>query len=188
MRRFLAIVFTQHLANGELSRLGLVVEAVYLAGAILCVRSAVVAQRHERGDTHDRSAWWVLAALLAILGLNKWLDAQTLLIRFGRAAAQAQGWSQYDRTVQALCVVLFTILASAGIILCLVKWRWFLRERPLVCIGMVLLFLFLILRDASINHVDERLHLNLHDDSWGWILELLATACFAWSAASRKPR
>lgn len=186
MCRLLAIVFTQHLVNGDLSRLGWVVAAVYVIGGLFCVRAGMVVQQRGPRNSGKQVPWWGLAGILLFLGINKGLDAQTLLIHLGRAASQPTGWSHGERTVQIIFVALFTIAAMALAVACLVKWGWFFKEQRMVCAGAALLFLFVVVRDATINHVDERLHLNFHDDHWGWVLEVLATACVAWSAARVK--
>jgi MFS family permease len=182
----LAIEFTQHLDNGNLSLLGWIVAVAYVLGAVFCVRAGLVTQQHGRRHSNKEQPWWGLAAVLLFLGVNKWLDLQTVLIGLGRAASRTEGWPQSGRAVQVVFVVLFTLAILAAAIACLTKWGWFLKKHPGVCAGVALLFLFLVVRDATINHVDELLHVSLYDDSWGWILELLATTCFAWSAAHAK--
>jgi hypothetical protein len=186
MCRLVAIVFTQHLANGDLSRLGWAVAAVYVIGGVFCVRAGMVVQQPGPRNSSKQVPWWALAGVLLFLGINKGIDVQTLLIHLGRVASQTGGWSQYQRTVQVAFVVLFTLAALVAGVACLAKWRWFFKEQPMVCAGAALLCLFVVVRDATINHVDERLHLNFHDDHWGWVLEIFATTCFAWSAARVK--
>jgi hypothetical protein len=182
MCRLLAIEFTQHLDNGNLSPLGWVVAVVYVIGAVFCAQAGLVTQQHGRARSDKQQPWWGLAVVLLFLGLNKWLNLQTWLINLGSAVSQSEGWSQYGHAVRVGFVVLFTLAVLTATIACLVKWGWFFKQQPLVGTGVALLFLFIVVRAATINHIDDLLHVNLHDDYWGWILELLATTCFAWSA------
>ena len=76
MCRLLAIVFTQHLANGDVSRLGWAVAAVYVIGGVFCVRAAMVVQQHGPRNSGTQVPWWGLAGVLLLLGINKGLDVQ----------------------------------------------------------------------------------------------------------------
>jgi hypothetical protein len=184
MCQLLAIEFIQHLGSkGDLSPLGWAVATAYVIGAAFCARAGLVTQQHGRCDSDKHPPWWGLAGVLLFLGINKGLNLQTWLIGLGRAASRTEGWSRYERTVKVVFVVLFTLATLAVVVACLTKWGWFFKQQRAVSAGVALLFVFVVVRAATINKVDELLHVNLYDNSWGWILELLATACFAWSAA-----
>jgi hypothetical protein len=132
--------------------------------------------------------WIIIAALLLFLGINKWLDLQTLLMHLGRAATRTTHWYKHRRAAQTVFVMFFTLVVLAALASGLRKWRRFCTENRLALVGIVMLFLFILVRAATINHVSKRLHLNLYDDRWGWILEVLATACFVLSATRMKAR
>jgi len=183
-----AIVFAQHSDNGHLTPLGWAVAVVYGLGALCCARAGRVTQQDGRRCPDKQQPWWFLAATLLFLGINKLLNLQTTLINLGRAAARTWGWYQYRRAAQAVFAVLFTLALLAVFAALLKKWRWFVKERPLVQTGVLLLLLFVVIRAFALNHVEELLHLHLHDDNWGWTLELLATACFAWYTTQVKAR
>jgi hypothetical protein len=183
-----AIVFTQHLDNGQLTPVGWAVAVAYGLGALCCARAGWVTQPDGRRCSGKQQPWWLLAAILLFLGINKLLNLQTTLINLGRAAARTEGWYQYRRVAQTVFAVLFTMALLSVFAALLKKWRWFVKERPLVQTGVLLLLLFVVIRAFALNHVEELLHLNLHDNNWGWALELLATACFAWSATQVKVR
>ena len=177
-----AIVFAQHSDNGDLTPVGWAVAVVYMLGALCCARASIVARHDGRCCAGKQQPWWLLASILLFLGINKLLNLQTTLIKLGRAAARTEGWYQYRRVAQTVFAVLFTLVLLAVFAVLLKKWRWFVKERPLVQTGVLLLLLFVVIRAFALNHVEELLQLNLHDDNWGWTLELLASACFAWSA------
>ena len=161
---------------------------VYVLGALCCVRAGKVTQQDRRRCSDKQQPWWVMAAALLFLGINKQLNLQTWLIDLGRATARTEGWYQYRRTAQVVFVVLFTLAMFAALTACLKKWGWFLNEQPWVQYGVLLFLLFVVVRASTINHIEERLHLRLYDGYWAWTLELLATACFAWSATQVKAR
>jgi len=184
----LAIVFTQHGDNGELTPIGWTVAVVYVVGALFCARAGIVS--HQEADRHpdNQAPWSILAIVLLFLGINKKLDLQSLLIHAGHASARADGWDQYRWLAQAVFVVLFTLAVFAALAACVKKWRRFANDQPLILTGVLLLVLFVVVRASTISHVSERFHIRFYDEYWGWILELLATACFAWSAAHAKAK
>jgi len=184
----LAIVFAQHGVNGELTPVGWTVAGVYVVGALFCARAGIVS--HQDGDRrpNNQAPWSLLAAVLLLLGINKKLDLQSLLIHAGRASARAEGWDQYRRLAQAVFVMLFTLTVFAALAACLRKWRRFVNEHPLILAGILLLVLFVVVRASTLSHVDERFHVRFYDEYWGWILESVATVCFAWSAAQARAR
>ena len=173
---------TWHWGYDDSSLVGWTVTAAYLFAAGLCAQAGLRMRRASGNSAGQYQPWWFLAAVLLFLGLNKQLDLQTLLINAGRGMARAEGWFGYRRIVQAAFVVLFTLALVAGLVACVTKWRPFFRERPLVLAGLLSLLLLVVIRASGFNHVEELLHLDLHDDSWGWALELGGTVCVAWPA------
>jgi hypothetical protein len=184
----LGFAIAQHLDNGDLTLLGWTTAAVYMVGALLCARAGMVTGQAAGHRADKREPWRVLTTLLLFLGINKKLNLQTLLIGLGRAGAWSGGWYQHRREVQAVFVLLFTLVLLAALMASLRRWRWFLKEHPLVLAGVLLLFLFIAVRASNFNHVEQLLHLNLYDDYWGWILEWGGTACLGLSAAQVKAR
>jgi hypothetical protein len=91
---------------------------------------------------------------MLVLGLNKQLDFQTLLIELGREIANRDGWYAQRRVIQAVfvfgCVVV--ISATAAYICYFVKNR--LRQCGLACAGLLLLLAFIVIRAANIHHAD----------------------------------
>ena len=181
-----ALAIIWHSNSGYPTLPAWVMAGAYVIGALFCARAGIVTRQAHRPD--KLNPWWGLTILLLFLGINKLVALQTLLIELGRAAARTEGWYQYRRVAQAVFVVLFTVLLLITFAVCLKKWRWFLKQQPLVLAGVLLLFVFVVVRVSAFNHVESLLHLNLHDDDWGWIIELGGIACLAWSAAQVKAR
>ena len=92
--------------GGDPTVLAWSITAAYLATAGLCFRRARVEPSPTAGP------WWLLASGTLLLGLNKELDLQTVIIGVGRSAAMAEGWYGARRVVQ-LSFLMFLFLGTA---------------------------------------------------------------------------
>jgi hypothetical protein len=173
------LIWTPHWDNPTL--VGWSVVAAYLIGAAFCGRAAWIAR-----NTPERRAsflfWSLLAALLLFLGVNKQLDLQTLLIVLGRRAAVAGGWYEHRRVIQAGFSAVFALAVAAAVFIFAARAKAFFSENRLALTGLVILAVFVSLRAASINHVNEWFKVNLYDDKWCWILEICGSFLLARSA------
>jgi hypothetical protein len=166
--------------------LGWTVAAVYIGAALCCGRAAL----KSRGASARSFAaiWWVLAAGLIFLGINKQLNLQTLMIVVGRNVASAGHWYGARRRVQ----LIFSAVFAAGC-LGLLAWFWwrgrrFFRENQPALAGVIVLALFVALRAATINHTDQFLGISLKDDHWAWVLEITGSALIGIGAMrARRP-
>lgn len=157
-----------HPGIGDPSLLGWATVAAYAVAACLCgiaARRALGIGRTvaslapvEAANQRALAAFWLGAcALLALLGVNKQLDLQSLLTQVGRDLALAQGWYQGRHRVQAAFVAGLAALGALGG----VAIAWWLRRvivrvaGPLL--GLAVLTTFVVVRAASFHHVDLRL-------------------------------
>jgi hypothetical protein len=89
--------------------------------------------------------WYLFSAVTLVLGLNKQLDLQNLLLDFARGAALTEGWYPLRRTFQK---VFFGLLAAgtitAGIWL-LLRHYVVLRQHRLFVTGLTLVILYAVL-------------------------------------------
>jgi hypothetical protein len=99
-----------HLA-GHLTALGWITFALYMIAALLSFRAAAVS-RFKNSDAMDR-IWIWLGAILAVLGLNKQLDLQTLLIELGRQIARTGRLYDYRLELHALFFLGFVLVSIA---------------------------------------------------------------------------
>ena len=103
----------------------------------------------------ERQFWTCLALLLAMLCVNKQLDLQTLLTQIVRSVARAQGWYAGRRTYQLAFIGAFAAMMFVGMIGLAIRFR---RSPPvlwLAVLGISLQGLFVVMRAASMHHVDE---------------------------------
>jgi ABC-type Fe3+-siderophore transport system permease subunit len=150
--------------------IGWTVVAVYLGAAACCAWAAL----KSRGDETRPFApvWWLLAAGLIFLGINKQLNLQTLMIVIGRNVSFAENWYAARRRIQLIFSAIFAALCLGALAWFSWRHRQFFRENQLVLAGVIVLALFVVLRAATINHTDRFLRLNLKAARWAWVLEI----------------
>jgi hypothetical protein len=97
--------------------------------------------------------WVLLSVGVTGLGINKQLDFQTLFMEAGRRIAISEGLIAYRRFLETS---FFAIVFITGIFMAAVLWKLARRltkaERQ-VLVGTALLFGFVLLRVAKIEHV-----------------------------------
>src|SRR5436305_2414544 len=69
----------------------------YLVAAGLCIYAWSIERNNRRRVAP--AFWLVLGILMAMLGVNKQLNFQTLLGEIGRDAAEQEGWYERRRTI-----------------------------------------------------------------------------------------
>jgi hypothetical protein len=124
-------------------------------GYLLAAAACFFAWRLEQRSPHRRVPrfWLVLGILLALLGINKQLNLQTLLGDVGRNAAEVQGWYEHRRTVQKLFVI-GAGLVGLGVLGGLTWWvRRDWRRYLLGIAGLALAGLYAAVRAATFNHM-----------------------------------
>lgn len=176
-----------HLGFNDSDIAGWAIFIGYLAASGLCVMAARRVEQPDKPGSKGRAGlfWRSAAILLALLGVNKQLDLQTLLTDIGRQAAKSGGWYGQHRPVQAvfvagLCVVGIVALVAAGVLM---------RRRSLMPIwvamaGVIVLGCFVLVRAASFHHVDQMLGMNLAGLRLQWLIEATGIALIAASAVS----
>lgn len=160
---------------GDPSFLGWLTVFGYFLASFLCARAA-------QGDVGSANLWRVLALALAVLGINKQLDLQSLLTAIGRELARTGGWYDQRRQIQRLFVLaigLLAILLSAVTAMLLKGRSGHIRAASA---GFVLLAAFVCVRAASFHHVDRFLKSAIFGARFNWILEFGGIAIIALAA------
>jgi len=130
--------------------------------------------RHDWDGTPTLTRpWMMLGTLLMLLGINQQLDLQTLMIQAGRELASAQGWYEHRRLVQKIFFGAFALALTASTVVLVFQWRGFLIKNRWVTMGLMVLLGFILMRAASINHLQADSLEAASEESWEDFVELI---------------
>jgi len=93
--------------------------------------------------------WGGLTLLLVALGINKQLDLQSSLTEILRDLAKEHGWYEQRRMVQMFFVALMGLCVPLMFIMLRVAFLQSWKRFKTIWIGIVLLFIFIVIRAAS---------------------------------------
>lgn len=136
---------------GDPTVLGWVTTVGYFVAAGLCVAYALRAEKVSPAVRFDRHRlfWWGLAIFMLLMGFNKQLDLQILVLQVGRKMAVEQGWFSERDAVRKAIIMGF---AFTGLVLtawlgwtCRRVWRRYI----LAVSGMALLIIFILIRASG---------------------------------------
>ncbi len=97
--------------------------------------------------------WSYIVGFLILMGINKQLDFQILIKIVVKMSAEAYGWFEYRRLVQAYFAKgIVLIVCVAGISL-LYRTRHVLKQSLVELTGCAILLGFALIRTSSINHI-----------------------------------
>lgn len=162
---------------GDPTPVAWVVVGVYVLAIVAALRNLVAARRSGQ----PAEFWGLLTVMLLLLGVNKQLDLQVWLTEAGRDLARSQGWYERRRIVQwAFVAVLLTAMVFS-ILRVRERWADLWHQYRLVCAGVCLLLVFVFLRAASFQHVDELLGVQFGGGRTTKALEPLALLLIAWA-------
>ena len=154
-------------------------------------RSLSTTEPHESHDQRSMKQLWLLFAItMVLLGINKQLDLQTLLIQKVRNQAYTHGWYSDRRRYQVGFIAVILAL-GVGATVGLALWlRRVLRRVVLAIAGMGMLVLFVAIRAASFHYVDRALSLGGRVRA-NWIIELsglglIILAALQWQYTDRR--
>lgn len=171
-----------HIGIGDPDLLGWSITLGYLSGAAL---SFLRARQYVGSDAGRHELFWFLiAAFLFLMGLNKQLDLQTAVFEAGRETALHFGWYGYRRqVVTGFISLLFAWGMASQAWLYSVLTRFDRREK-LALLGLGVLFVFVAVRAAYFQHIDfftnndailaQRIH---------WMMEITGILCIAIAAS-----
>ena len=162
---------------GDPSFMGWFTVICYFFSSALCFRAA-------GSDPRGGSLWLSLGLMLALLGINKQLDLQTLLTQIGRDFARADHWYDRRREVQQLFVV--TTAVAAILSAAAVAWAFRNQSRPrrIAVAGFVMLVAFVCIRAASFHHIDAFLKSTVLGARFNWILEIGGIGVVTYASSS----
>lgn len=160
-----------------------IITAAYFLAAILCVRTML----HSRA-AEERSLWLLAAVALVLLGVNKQLDLQVMLLDLARDMSLRQGWHEARRTVQwaSYGLALALVMATGWWLLRRLKHRR--RSLQTAYAGLAVVCLYVFLRMAKFQHVVFPDTQTPEGPGWLAAIELAGiaiTGIAAWLAARR---
>ena len=163
---------------------GWLTTAAYMVSAGLCWSCAKKIRGLSTNEGgHHRWMWWVLAAVMLLLGINKQLDLQTPFIAFCKQLAIAEGWYHHRQVarwgfIAGLGTAGFVILALLLVALCHGGWR----QYGLAVGGLVSVLVFVLIR-ASSFHIGDVIHWASRIPGKRHLAEAFGIGCIGISAA-----
>ncbi|MEE9405605.1 MAG: hypothetical protein V3V20_11990 [Algisphaera sp.] len=166
---------------GDPSVAGWLTALAYLAVGLLAVRHAIAlgCGREMTGGTTEmfgtrrlRVFWWGTGVLLLLLAVNKQLDLQSLFTDVGRVWSKRQGWWENRRVVQRGFIVAVGLTAVAGLLAGLGVFWPERRRCGVALVGLAWLAGFVVIRAASMHHMDRLLGERVAGLRVNWLAEL----------------
>lgn len=154
---------------GDPTIYGWLTVVLYLATAFLAFKR----YQHTRKLPEQQPAFWLMLAMfLLLLGINKQLDLQTWFTQVMKTNAIEHGWYADRRKLQTLFIAAMGV-GMIGLLLLIRQYlqRSWQRYRS-VWFGVVLLFLFILIRAASFHHFDVLINTRLFGIGVNVLLEV----------------
>lgn len=144
---------------------------VYLMAGIASIRAALRRGR-EGAENAERRFWWVAAAVLLFLAVNKQLDLQSLLTMVARCHAALAGWYDDRRGIQRAFIWLVAGGGVAALVFAGLLLRGILDRIWLALAGLAFVCSFVVIRAASFHHMDGLIGSVAMGLKVNWLLEL----------------
>lgn len=148
----------------------------YLATAVLCF------WRAKQGSGQHRLFWFLIGLFLILMGFNKQLDLQTLLIQTAKHLSIQYGWYQHRHKVVIgfiAALLLWGAVSQAWLYSVMEKLD---RYEKLALLGLGVLFAFIAARAASFQHMDIFADSKMLAHRIYWAMEISGIACIAGAA------
>lgn len=168
----LAVIENGHWRPGisDPTVMGAAIFVAYFLGAAVCLFRAWRA--HGAPGPGPFRFWLFCGLALVAFGINKQLDLHQLITQTGRDWSRAGGWYESRRQVQ----LIFFLCVAGVVVTGLTVLLWALRAMPArfygALFGLVLLGLYVLIRAASFNHVDQFLGLGTDGFRLAWLVEI----------------
>ncbi len=157
---------------GDNHLLGWVTVVIYLAAASACLTVALRGSFPAQSERRERLFWWLAAALLGVLAVNKQLDLQSLLTSVARCLAVDQGWYENRRIVQRQFIVLFMLVGVVGMAGAGTLLRGTFARTGLALLGLGFVCVFVVVRAVSFHQVDALINTWMLGIRLNWVFEL----------------
>lgn len=169
----LRCAFTQWAPGlGDNNAMGWFTVLVYLVATVSSVLAARGVSGQGGAAGRERGFWWVTAAIMLFLTINKQLDLQTLMTLIGRCNAQLSGWYDMRRIIQRDFILAIAAGGALGLAVLALLLRGILARVWLALLGLGFVCLFVVVRAASFHHMDVLLGTWVFGVKLNWLLEL----------------
>ncbi len=160
-------------SQGDPTVLGWFTVFAYALATFLCVRVAVKVPRGLAPIDQDnhRLVWFILGAIMLLLGINKQLDLQLLLWLAGRSWIRSAGWQEQRQVIQIGSMLVMAGFGFVGLLYFTWLSRDSFRHRRLAIAGVGLTSLFVLMRAVSLHGVDTMLGWSLAGLTLSKVLE-----------------
>lgn len=103
----------------------------------------------------ERFLWKWITVFLVVMGINKQLDLQILVMMAGNFVGNHLGFIGYRREIQkALALIIFTGVSISGVVI-LLRARAVLRQSAVELAGVATLAFFALVRVGTITHLHK---------------------------------
>mgnify|MGYP001256898033 CR=1 FL=1 len=150
--------------------------AAYGGTAVLCV---LAAQRQRPTAPRAGQFWWLLAAAMLLLGVNKQGDLVGRLTGEGRLLAWTGNWYQNRAGLQIALAVIIVAVAGGLLVWLLRRLRPLSKRQLVAVVGVVYLVGFVLVRALSLHAIDAFLYRPVLGVYPNWLLELGGIALVA---------
>lgn len=116
--------------------------------------------------------WWIVAAVLSILAINRLLDLQTALTDAVRSTAKAQQWYAVRQSYQRAMIAATSLVGVVGAIAFGRRFRGASLRYHVAVAGLLFLLAYVAIRGASLHDVDAMISKRILGLKLNWILEL----------------
>ena len=145
MTKILAFLSSWLSKSGDHTFWSWVITITYIAVVVLSIYSL----KKIKSDKTLRLLWICITIFLTIMGINKQLDIQILLIMVGRFMARHLNLSGYSYYIRIIVVIgLFAVMALLTAII-LFKTRTVLQQSFAAISGVAILMIFVLIRALS---------------------------------------
>lgn len=155
----------------------------YALAAMLCYMASRRLASHSYTSKNQVNYWRILALLLLLLGLNKFLYVENCITQWFSLLAHNNGWYEARRGLQAEFIligmfILLSLLAAAIYML-----NGLSKALQSAVAAFVLLLLLVAVRTISLHQIDALIFTDILGIGFGinWIIEL---ACNLWIGLS----
>lgn len=163
-------------AIGDPTTMGWITTAAYFVATLITFQAARRTGGAPGLPAGGRFIWMMVMMLMALLGLNKQLDLQSLLNETGRHLSLQLGLFEQRREIQKWFIIGLFAVSLAGGLSALIVFRAFWKQHLLLIAGLVLVLGYVALRAASIEHIAHRIAHHMENPRIGGLMEMTGVA------------